>query len=76
MRGAPAIGVSAAYGLALAAARGDDLTEAAAILRASRPTAVNLGWAIDRMLAVAEERRQPAGRSAACLSCPRKLSPR
>jgi len=67
VRGAPAIGVSAAYGLALAAARGDDLAEAAAILRASRPTAVNLGWAIDRMLTVAEERRQPAGRSAGSL---------
>jgi methylthioribose-1-phosphate isomerase len=50
VRGAPAIGVAAAFGLALAAQRGDDLTSAAAELRASRPTAVNLGWAIDRML--------------------------
>jgi len=51
VRGAPAIGVSAAFGLALAAKRGDDLQQAADELRASRPTAVNLMWAIDRMLA-------------------------
>ena len=49
IRGAPAIGVAAAYGYALAAARGDDLDEAEHVLRASRPTAVNLGWALDRM---------------------------
>jgi methylthioribose-1-phosphate isomerase len=46
VRGAPAIGIAAAYGYALAAARGDDLAEAAAVLLASRPTAVNLPWAI------------------------------
>src|SRR5687767_3744407 len=50
VRGAPAIGVAAAFGLALAAQRGDDLRAAADLLRQSRPTAVNLGWAIDRML--------------------------
>jgi methylthioribose-1-phosphate isomerase len=50
VRGAPAIGVTAAFGLALAAQRGDDLAAAAFELRASRPTAINLGWAIDRML--------------------------
>jgi methylthioribose-1-phosphate isomerase len=49
VRGAPAIGIAAAYGYALAAARGEDLDEAAAVLRASRPTAVNLGWALDAM---------------------------
>ena len=49
VRGAPAIGVAAAYGLALAAARGDDLAEADRVLRASRPTAVNLAWALDEM---------------------------
>jgi methylthioribose-1-phosphate isomerase len=46
IRGAPAIGVAAAYGLALAAARGDDLDAAAALLASSRPTAVNLAWAL------------------------------
>ena len=50
VRGAPAIGIAAAYGIALAAARGDDLGEAAAVLAASRPTAVNLAWAIDELL--------------------------
>jgi len=49
IRGAPAIGVAAALGYALAAARGEDLDEAAAILLASRPTAVNLPWAIAAM---------------------------
>jgi len=51
VRGAPAIGVAAAYGLALAAARGEDLVAADAVLRASRPTAVNLAWALDEMAA-------------------------
>jgi methylthioribose-1-phosphate isomerase len=49
VRGAPAIGVAAAYGIALAAAVGDDLDEADAVLRGSRPTAVNLAWALDEM---------------------------
>ena len=49
VRGAPAIGVAAAYGIALAASRGDDLAEADAVLRAARPTAVNLAWALDEM---------------------------
>jgi methylthioribose-1-phosphate isomerase len=49
VRGAPAIGVAAAYAYALAAERGDDVDEAERVLRASRPTAVNLGWALDRM---------------------------
>jgi methylthioribose-1-phosphate isomerase len=49
VRGAPAIGVAAAYGIALAAANGEDLEAADAVLRASRPTAVNLAWALDAM---------------------------
>ncbi|HXR11214.1 MAG TPA: S-methyl-5-thioribose-1-phosphate isomerase [Gaiellaceae bacterium] len=49
IRGAPAIGVAAAYGLALAALRGDDLAEAERVLAASRPTAVNLPWALAQM---------------------------
>lgn len=57
VRGAPAIGVSAAFGLALAAQRGDDFDAAAAELRSSRPTAVNLMWAIDRMLGAREAGR-------------------
>jgi methylthioribose-1-phosphate isomerase len=49
IRGAPAIGVAAAYALALAAERGEDLDEASAVLAASRPTAVNLVWALEQM---------------------------
>jgi methylthioribose-1-phosphate isomerase len=49
VRGAPAIGVAAAYGMALAKLRGDDLAAAERTLAASRPTAVNLFWALDRM---------------------------
>lgn len=63
VRGAPAIGASAAFGVALAActsaaaSRHDlllDLREAAGELKATRPTAVNLAWAVDRMMAAAE----------------------
>jgi methylthioribose-1-phosphate isomerase len=49
VRGAPAIGIAAAYGYALAAARGEDLDEAYDVLASSRPTAVNLFWALERM---------------------------
>jgi methylthioribose-1-phosphate isomerase len=49
VRGAPAIGVAAAYGIALAAERGEDLDAAQATLAASRPTAVNLRWALEAM---------------------------
>ena len=49
VRGAPAIGIAAAYGLSLAASRGEDLDAAYDVLLASRPTAVNLRWALDAM---------------------------
>jgi methylthioribose-1-phosphate isomerase len=49
VRGAPAIGVAAAYGLALAAQRGEDLDAAYEVLASSRPTAVNLRWALDEL---------------------------
>ena len=49
IRGAPAIGIAAAYAFALAAEHGEDLDEAAALLAASRPTAVNLAWALEQM---------------------------
>jgi methylthioribose-1-phosphate isomerase len=61
VRGAPAIGISAAYGVVLAAGaeRGGGgefvkaILRADAVLRATRPTAVNLAWALDRMGKVA-----------------------
>ncbi len=65
VRGAPAIGIAAAYGMVLAAralapaspgsdAFLDGLRAAAAELAATRPTAVNLTWALERMLAAAD----------------------
>ena len=52
IRGAPLIGAVAAFGLALAMRQDPAaLQEAAATLRATRPTAVNLAWALDRMVA-------------------------
>lgn len=48
VRGAPMLGVAGAYGVALAAARGDDVDAAAAALAAARPTAVNLAWGARR----------------------------
>jgi len=62
IRGAPAIGVAAAFGVALAARESHaktlrdlavELVSAGNILKASRPTAVNLGWAVDKLLAFA-----------------------
>ncbi len=49
VRGAPAIGIAAAYGYALAAAVGDRLERAYDVLANARPTAVNLRWALDEM---------------------------
>jgi methylthioribose-1-phosphate isomerase len=59
VRGAPAIGAAAAFGLALSANESKahsskvliaDLESAAVILKATRPTAINLAWAVDRVL--------------------------
>ncbi len=49
VRGAPAIGCAAAFGIALDAKRGSNLGEAEMRLAASRPTAVNLFWALERI---------------------------
>ncbi len=63
VRGAPAIGAAAAFGLALAGYESDststdgllvDLQTAAAVLKSARPTAVNLAWAVDRLMNVAK----------------------
>lgn len=62
VRGAPALGVAAAYGVALAADRSPStdskqllaqMEEAAALLRSTRPTAVNLAWALERVMGAA-----------------------
>ena len=52
IRGAPLIGVAAAYGVAVELARSpgpDSLLRACGVLRDARPTAVNLAWAVDRV---------------------------
>ncbi|MBB4792078.1 methylthioribose-1-phosphate isomerase [Streptomyces nodosus] len=48
VRGAPLLGIAGAYGVALAAARGFDVDEAAAVLAGARPTAVNLAVGVRR----------------------------
>jgi methylthioribose-1-phosphate isomerase len=62
VRGAPLLGVAGAYGVALAALRGDDAPAAAAAIAGARPTAVNLAWGAGRALAAYE---QAAGRPGA-----------
>jgi methylthioribose-1-phosphate isomerase len=68
VRGAPAIGASAAFGLALAGYEStatsstdllNDLQAAANTLKAARPTAVNLAWAVDRIMWIAEKTLAP-----------------
>lgn len=54
VRGAPAIGIAAAYGMAMAAAAGADREQAAQRLAAARPTAVNLRWALARLRALGD----------------------
>jgi methylthioribose-1-phosphate isomerase len=72
IRGAPNIGIAAAYGIAMQVALepdDDGVTDAARVLRSSRPTAVNLAWAVDRMqaavLAVAPAQRAAVARAEA-----------
>ncbi len=64
VRGAPLLGVAGAFGVALAAARGDDVEAAAEAISAARPTAVNLSWGARRALAAfraADGRRSGGG---------------
>ncbi len=78
IRGAPLIGVAAAYGVAIDLARRADssaLSRACDLLRRARPTAVNLAWAVDRVRAAVEN--LPAGdRAAAALSEARAIHAR
>ncbi len=68
VRGAPAIGIAGAMGVALAAQHADhddpaahlaEIRRAAAVIREARPTAVNLAWAVDRQLAIAAGHPRP-----------------
>lgn len=68
IRGAPALGVAGAYGVALAARAApatdmrmflEAVRKDAALLRSTRPTAINLAWGIDRVLAIVENAEDP-----------------
>lgn len=70
VRGAPALGAAGAYGVALAAARSattdpaallDDVKKTAGVIRAARPTAVNLSWGVDRVMKAIDEMSGSAG---------------
>lgn len=58
VRGAPALGAAGAMGVALAVVTGEDVDDAARRLAATRPTAVNLGWGVDRAVAAADPVRE------------------
>jgi methylthioribose-1-phosphate isomerase len=58
VRGAPMLGVAGAFGVALAAYRGDDVAAAATEIEQARPTAVNLGWGVRRALAAYQRARR------------------
>jgi methylthioribose-1-phosphate isomerase len=77
VRGAPLIGATAAYGVALGLSEGQPLDTILAILAATRPTAINLHWALDRMnrvlqksalASVANERREAAWNEARAIA--------
>jgi methylthioribose-1-phosphate isomerase len=82
VRGAPAIGVTAALGLALAAQQSKattiselrtDLDSAFQVLRATRPTAVNLFWALERVMAKAKRAKTVEDAKNAVLSEAKKM---
>jgi methylthioribose-1-phosphate isomerase len=68
VRGAPAIGIAAAYGVVLGARAGGDLAAVVDLLASTRPTAVNLRWALGRMTDAA------AGGDSALLACAHALA--
>ena len=79
LRGAPLIGVAAAYGMYLACRQAGDtgptgrLEEAAGLLLATRPTAVNLAWAVERQLEALREIADSGWRTAAALATAREI---
>jgi methylthioribose-1-phosphate isomerase len=65
VRGAPLIGIAAAYGLAMEVAAAPDPEPGMRTLREARPTAVNLAWAVDRVWAAAQSGGALAARAEA-----------
>ncbi|MFD3440870.1 S-methyl-5-thioribose-1-phosphate isomerase [Streptomyces sp. NPDC058685] len=75
VRGAPLLGIAGAYGVALAAARGYDIEEAAPLLEGARPTAVNLAYGVRRAVAAyrAAADKGPEEAAQAALTAAREL---
>ncbi|MEJ8635360.1 S-methyl-5-thioribose-1-phosphate isomerase [Streptomyces sp. NPDC006475] len=75
VRGAPLLGIAGAYGVALAAARGYDVEEAAPLLEGARPTAVNLAYGVRRAVAAyrAAADKGPEEAAQAALTAAREL---
>ena len=65
VRGAPLIGIAAAYGLAMEVTAAPDPEPGMRTLREARPTAVNLAWAVDRVWAAAQHGGAEAARAEA-----------
>jgi methylthioribose-1-phosphate isomerase len=74
VRGAPMLGVAGAYGVALAAQRGDDVPAAAAAIAGARPTAVNLSWGVGLALAAWEQAADRHGAALAALAQARAIA--
>ena len=73
VRGAPALGVAGAMGVALASVTGEDPDAAAARLVATRPTAVNLAWGVNRARASADPVAEAVGMAAEDVARNRRL---
>ncbi|MFD5428970.1 S-methyl-5-thioribose-1-phosphate isomerase [Streptomyces sp. NPDC127084] len=73
VRGAPLLGIAGAYGVALAAARGEDVDTAAAALEGARPTAVNLGYGVRRAVAAHQGAACGSEAAAAALAAAKAL---
>ena len=73
VRGAPLLGLAGAYGVALAAARGYDVEDAAELLAQARPTAVNLGYGVRRAAGRRYREAAPEEAAAAALAEARAL---
>jgi methylthioribose-1-phosphate isomerase len=74
VRGAPALGVAGAFGVALAAATGEDVPRAAQRIVATRPTAVNLAWGVHRALRAADPLAEAQRLAAEDVAVNRQLS--
>ena len=73
VRGAPALGAAGAMGVALASVTGEPREQAAKRLKATRPTAVNLAWGVDRALAASDPVAEAQRIAAEDVSCNRRI---